>query len=191
MSGKKLNVEFISQDDPSIPDGWTDRSCAIVCLKMCMNFYGSKNSFLMPKLPELIKEGLAMLGDQYRPTVGWKHDAIVWLAHNHGVPAYKEEFRSDAINLNTKEFAPSIFSDELLNIGIKRIKESINKEIPVIVSLLPGFGSVSNFHLLVVIGYDAKGFVVHDPSNSSPKENFSISTSDFIKYWRKYAIFVG
>lgn len=187
----KLSVEFISQNDPSIPDGWADRSCAIVCLKMCMNFYGAKNSFLMPKIQELIKEGLAMLGDQYSPKVGWKHDSIVWLAHNHGVPAYKEEFRSDEIDLNTKEHKPSIFSDELLEIGMKRIRESIDNEIPVIVSLLPGFGSVSNFHLMVIIGYDDNGFVVHDPSDSKPKENFSISKDEFLKYWRKYAIFVG
>jgi len=156
-----------------------------------MDFHGSKHSFLMPKISDLIKEGLAMLGDQYKPGKGWKHDALVWLAHNHGVPAYKEEFRSDLINTETKEFEPSIFSEELRDEGVRRIKESLDKEIPVVVSFLPGFGSVSNFHLAVVIGYDEKGFIVHDPSDSSPKESHSISKEDFLKFWRKYAIFVG
>jgi uncharacterized protein YvpB len=188
---KTLNVEFISQNDSSVPEGWSDRSCAIVCLKMCLDFYGTKKLLVMPRIPALIKEGSAMLGDQYNPKVGWKHDSLVWLAHNHGVPAYKEEFRSDEINLETREFSPSVFSEDLIKIGMNRIKESIEKEIPVIVSLLPGFGSVSNFHLLVIIGYDDKGFVVHDPSDSKPKESFHIPIKDFLKYWRKYAIFVG
>lgn len=158
---------------------------------MCLDFYGRNNSVDMPSVSDLLTEALAMSGNLYNTQNGWKHDALVWLAHNHGVPAFKEEFRSDIINIETKESAPSIWSDMLRDEGLKRIKRSLDSDVPVIVSFLPGFGSTSDSHMVVVVGHSDAGFVVHDPSNSNPKEEVNISNEEFLKYWRKYAIFVG
>ncbi len=188
----KLNVPFYSQNDSSIPEDWKSRSCAIVCLKMCIDAYGEKHEALISSIPELINEGLAIRGEPYTNRVGWNHDAMVWLAHNHGVPAYKEEFRSDSAPVQSGSATPSKFSENLRNEGLKRIKDSIERGVPVVVSFLPGFGSKENVHHLVVIGFEeATGFIVHDPSDSSPKEAFVVSEDIFIKFWRKFAIFVG
>ncbi len=188
---KKLLVKFVPQSDSSVPEDWRERSCAIVCLKMCLDFYGKNNSVDMPSASDLLTEALAMSGGLYNPQNGWKHDALVWLAHNHGVPAYKEEFRSDTINIETGETTPSIWSDALRDEGLKRIKKSLDNNVPVIVSFLPGFGSVSDSHMVVVVGHSDNGFLIHDPSNISPKEGVEISGEEFLKYWRKYAIFIG
>lgn len=188
----KLDIPFISQNDASVPKEWRDRSCAIVCLKMSLDFYGSKHHIEIPTIGGLIDEGLAMRGEQYNTQIGWTHDAIAWLAHNHGVPAYKEEFRSDAIPVKSGMATPSDFSDELRNEGIFRIKAALSRGVPSMVSFLPGFGSKDNSHLVLVIGYEEnRGFIIHDPSNSDPKESFLIPEERFISFWRKFAIFVG
>jgi hypothetical protein len=182
----KLNIPFLSQNDSSISLDWKGRSCAVVCLKMCLDFYKQG----IPAVEDLIKEG-EIIG-AYASGIGWKHDGLIRLAHNHGVPAYPEEFRSVKVSLESKTFSDSEFGDHLVNIGLQRIKDSINKNIPVIVAFLPGFGSVKNFHDLVVVGFEEnQGFIVHDPSDSDPKESALIDEETFKKFWRKFAIFVG
>ena len=188
----KLNISFISQNDPSIPEEWRERSCGIVCLKMCLDAHGIKNKIKIPLISELISEGLMMKGDLHNDAVGWNHSALVWLAHNHGVPAYHEEFRSDSSPVKSGSAIPSEFADFLRDEGIKRIKDSLARGAPAIISFKPGFGSKDNTHLLVVIGHEeGKGFIVHDPSNSDPKEAVFVDEPTFISFWRKFAIFVG
>jgi|ERR1035437_251143 hypothetical protein len=190
----KLNIPFLSQNDLTIPSEWVERSCAIVSLKMCMDVYAAKNGLTIPSLPDLLKEALFMKGGSRSPTVGWKHDSLIWLAHNHGVPAYREEFRSDHIDLETGNNTPSEFSKRIFNEGIKRIRYGITQGVPVMVSFLPGFGSKANSHLIVVTGFedgDKKGFYINDPSPISPKENVFVPEEEVIKYWRKFALFVG
>jgi len=182
----KLNIQFISQQDPSIPEEWRGKSCGITCLKMCLDFYKKE----IPAINELIKEGEII--DARIEGIGWKHDGLVRIAHNHGVPAYQEEFRSVKVDLFEKTFSSSEFENELTTIGLQRIKDSIVRNVPVIVSFKKGFGSIENNHDLVVIGFDENGgFIVHDPSNSDPKEAVLVDESTFKSFWRKFAIFVG
>ncbi len=182
----KLNIPFISQSDVSIPNEWKDKSCAIACLKMCLDFYKKE----IPSLSDLIKEGEITGG--YISGIGWKHEGLVRIAHNYGVPAYPQEFRSVKVNLSDKSFSSSEFENDLVKIGLQRIKDSINNNVPVIVAFLPGFGSVANYHDLVVIGFEEEnGFIVHDPSDSDPKEAVFVPEDVFLKFWRKFAIFVG
>src|ERR1035437_3117425 len=190
----KLNIPFLSQNDSTIPSEWIERSCAIVSLKMCMDVYAVKHGLVMPSLSVLLKEALAMKGGSRSPTVGWKHDSLIWLAHNHGVPAYSEEFRSDHIDLKTGNNTQSEFSEKIFNEGLERIRDGITRGVPVMVSFLAGFGSKANSHLIVVTGFedgDKKGFYVNDPSLDSPKENVFVPDEEVIKYWRKFALFVG
>ena len=190
----KLDIPFLSQNDPTIPQEWRDRSCAIVSLKMCMDAYGIAHGISVPSVDYLIKEGLAMKGDLYNSIIGWKHDPLIWLAHNHGVPAYREEFRSDTVDVETGKHEPSESSEAMLNEGLKRIRDGITRGVPVMISFLPGFGSKSNSHLVVVTGFEEgsqKGFYINDPSPESPKENAFVSEDEMVLYWRKFAIFVG
>jgi hypothetical protein len=190
----KLNIPFHSQNDETIPKEWRDKSCAIASLKMCMDTYGAKHGINMPSLDGLLKEGLAMKGDSYSSNIGWKHDPLIWLAHNHGVPAYREEFRSDTIDLETGKCEPSESSNAILHEGLKRIRDGIARGVPVMISFLPGFGSRAGTHLVVITGFEdgnQKGFYINDPSPDSPKENTFVSEEEMVSYWRKFAIFVG
>jgi hypothetical protein len=184
----KLSVPYYSQfDEIKIPE-WKERGCAVACLKMCLDFARPNE---IPPIDDLIKEGEVING--YEPNVGWKHEALVRLAHNHGVLAYPEEFRSIKVDIDSKSFSESSFEKNLLDRGIERIKNSIDNNIPAIVSIQTNLG----FHQVVVVGYEDRlgdiiGFFVNDPDNrSTEKKDLFVSLADFLKQWRKFAIFVG
>ncbi|HEY9586055.1 MAG TPA: C39 family peptidase [Candidatus Paceibacterota bacterium] len=184
----KLNVPYHSQfDEITIPE-WKERGCAITCLKMCLDFVKPNE---IPNIDDLIKEGIAING--YLGNVGWRHETLVRLAHNHGVPAYQEEFRSVKVDVANKTFSENIFEKDLIDIGVQRIRETIDRKIPVIVSV----NERSGFHQLVVVGYEdslgtTTGFYVSDPDNRvGEKQGVFMPVSDFLAVWRKFAIFVG
>jgi|SRR6185312_15958045 len=184
----KLSVPYYSQFDKIHDAEWKQRGCAVVCLKMCLDFAKPGD---VPSIEDLIKEGEIIGG--YVPKIGWKHEAIVRLAHNHGVPAYQEEFKSVHVDLAKKTFSKSEFEKDLIDKGIERIKNSIDSGVPVIVSTATPLG----FHQVVVVGYEDNvgtltGFFVNDPDNrDGERKDFFISLADFLHQWRMFTIFVG
>ena len=184
----KLSVPYYSQFDAiKIPE-WKERGCAVTCLKMCLDF---AKPDAIPSIDDLIKEGEIING--YTPNIGWRHEGLVRLAHNHGIPAYPEEFRSVEVNLSDKTFSKSKFEKDLIDKGVLRIRDSIDRSVPAIVSISTNLG----FHQIVIIGYEdnvgeVSGFFVHDPDNrTGEKKEVFVTLTDFLKQWRNFAIFVG
>lgn len=187
----KLNIPYHSQFDEITMLEWKERGCAPTCLKMCMDFYAEKNKLQIPSIDNLIKEGEVIGAYVEKP--GWRHDGLIRLAHNYGVPAYSEEFRSMQVNVNSKTFSESMFQRNLIDIGVQRIREAIDREVPVIVSV----SKPNSSHQIVVIGYEdnlgsTTGFYINDPDNrNSERRGTFMPLNEFLNVWRKFAIFVG
>ncbi len=184
----KLEIPYHSQFDEITMPEWKNRGCAIACLKMCLDFTKPNE---IPSIDNLIKEGELIGG--YVDKIGWKHEAVVRLAHNYGVTAYPEEFRSIKVDINSKTFSENILEKDLIDRGIQRIRDSIDRKVAVIVSTSTKLGP----HQVVVVGYEdnlgaTTGFFVNDPDNrNSEKKGVFVPISEFLNNWRKFAIFVG
>jgi uncharacterized protein YvpB len=172
--GSSLNIKFVSQNSDEVPAEWHDKACGIACVKMILNFAGAEFS-----IKDLINEGLEINGyTEY----GWDHESLVRLLRNHGVNSYRQEFRS-----NDKDIESRLRDD-----GVSKIKSHIDNGQPVIVSVDKGFGNNNHLHLILVTGYDDENFIYNDPDsrNGEEKEGATVSEEEFLKYWRGLAIFV-
>jgi len=177
--------QFHAVNDPE----WKSRACSVTCLAMVLAYLAPKIGGSAPAVNALIKEGQTINAiDSAR---NWTHVGIVRLAHNHGVHAYSQEFRS----LDNGE--PSRHEPRMVKEGIEKIVQTIEAGFPVIASVKRGFTAEGTAHTVVVVGTsrDSKGvlggFVVHDPdSEMSPDgEGKTVDIDTFLKGWRKLAIF--
>ena len=107
--------------------------------------------------------------------VGWKHSTLCSLARRYGVSAYSQSFEkyTDA-------------GKDLHNIGIEKIKKSINGSVPVIVSV--NHVDRDGSHMIVVSGYTDTGFAIID-SEKDTEEVFEMPYDEFSKRWMEVAIF--
>jgi hypothetical protein len=185
-----LEVPYYSQYIQVKNEKWKPRSCSIVCLKMAIDFLIPQNSVSADDLfyeSEQIEQSL--LGKELISKKvlenGKSHDVIVFLAHNHGIPAHKEEFKTLDIN----------FKDIMTEYGINKLASSINQNMPVIVSILPGLSRGHSFHTILLIGVKKEGngiagFYYHDPdSQENILFNQYVDIKKFKDYWRSLAIF--
>lgn len=194
-----LKIPFCSQYDDAIETDWQSRVCTLACLKMAFDFLFPKDNVSVNNLVieansiinDLIRRGLLV---KDHTSHGWPHDVIVFVSHNHGIPAYKEEFKSVKVDLETNMFAPGIFEKEMTDIGVERIIQAIVHKRPVIVSITKPNDS---YHTVLVVGFegDEKNptqIIYHDPDTKDGGSSFQkIPVSDFLKKWRKLAIFLG
>lgn len=188
LSDVPYHSQFISIKN----DEWKPRACTIVCLKMAMGLLMPEDESSADDLfyeSERIKQSL-LTKELITPKLagnGSVHDCVVFLAHNHGLPAHKEEFKS----LNPE------FENKMLQSGIDKIANSITESRPVIVSILPGLSAGQSFHTILIIGVkregdNINGFYYHDPdANEETLDNQFIDINKFKEYWRRLAIFFG
>jgi len=210
MDGKSdriLKVPYYSQFQEIKNEEWKSRACSIVCLKMAFDFLlqqsetisnpsNSKSDFgTQIDADELFKESEEIqqsllskkLISEEQAKNGRTHDTLVFLTHNHGLPAYKEEFKS--LNLE--------FSEKMFEFGISKISKSIENEKPVLVSVLPGLSEGKSFHTILIVGTQKEnekitGFYYHDPDAKNERlENQFLNLENFKKFWRRLTIFVG
>lgn len=160
-----MSVPFLSQYDESIPEGWRSRACSVTNLYMVLKSRGVDTT-----VEALIEEGESI--GAFGPR-GWTHEGIVRLAHNHGVSAYAQEFRSKDAQI----------AETLQKKGIQKIRTTLEGGLPVIVSIQKESGS---YHTLTLVERSEEGFLVHDPEE---KEATYIPEADFLKKWRSLAIF--
>jgi hypothetical protein len=85
---KKLDVPHYSQYRDVKDKDWKPRSCAIVCIKMIIEYLG----FEIIGVDDLIKEGVEIGG--LNENKDWTHEKLVQLFRNHRVGAYRQEFKS-------------------------------------------------------------------------------------------------
>lgn len=183
----KLEVPYVSQHNDVSDEKWKRHSCPIVCVYMVLKFMKEEDDKI--EIPEAVDD-LIYEGFELRGTgdYGWTHDSLVWLLHNHGVSAYREEFKS------IDDSTASRFRD----IGIEKIKKSIESGFPVVVSGIKGWNEEKKFHTFLFTGLaegkskNIEGFYYHDPDSYSEKDGAHqyIPLDLFKEKWRKMAIFV-
>ena len=176
----QLQVPFLSQHDASIDPKWQKETCTIVNLAMVLAHYGKDI-----KTSELITEGEAING-YLGETIGWDHEAIVRLARNHGIQAYKQEFRSNG----------EIHQERIALEGIQKLARHIENSNPVIVSVRNNFDAERGFHTILLIGVTrdenktVASFIYHDPDdNEREGENQRVEIDTFFEHWRRLCIF--
>lgn len=162
------DTPYTFQKADAVPEEWRDESCAIACVKMIIDHIRPLEAVSMKSL---LEEGVALDGFSER---GWKHDVLVRLLNEHGVPAHREEFRDPDASLEIKK------REE----GLARIEECAVSKKPVMVSIKKDNGS---YHIVLVVGKTEDGFIVHD-SETGP--DVPITKEIFQKIWRGLAIFV-
>jgi len=181
-NGVQLSVPFYSQYRDVVDPVWQSRACGGVCLKMALDFLAQKCNATIPAIPELIEE--AVTHKAYSTGSGWVHRGMVFLAHNHGIPAYPEEFRS----------MEGAYAKGLVEYGYNKIIKTVRSERPVIVSIEKGFEDGGSFHQVLIVGEKDDGEVLmyHDPEAKDESGAFrEIGREKFCSHWRHFAIFVG
>ncbi len=168
----KLDVPYYSQFLDVVDKEWMPKSCAIVCLKMILDYYRKGEI----SLTDLIKKGYENGG--YGP-LGWYHDSIVSLAENFGLKARRVE------KVDVKD-------------GIKDISESLMNGNPVMISAIKRILGQTKFHVVVVTGFKERdgevvGFYYNDPESTKKEKGQNIFTdiNFFIDDWRRMAIFIS
>ncbi|MFA6939029.1 MAG: C39 family peptidase [Candidatus Paceibacterota bacterium] len=186
----KLDIPFYSQYSEEIENIWQTKVCAIVCVKMVLDYFGIKT-----ETRDLVKEGLLIskelekrdrVHDGYTEQYGWGHELLVILLRNNNIPSYRQEFK----NLD--------HSENLLGFGINKIISNIKAGLPVLVSLAKDINNPrTSGHMVVVSGIEEcgdviKGLYINDPEAKSDADgkNKFVNISDFKKSWKKLAIFV-
>lgn len=173
-----LPVPYLSQFR-DIADPQRRRSaCSVTCLSMVLAYLSPSDA---PSPDELYEEGERIGG---RNTSGnWMHEAIVRLSRNHGILAYSQEYRS------LRGGVPSAHEEGFIERGIAKLRQELEAGRPVIVSVVRRGGDTP--HTAVLIGADSQRFFLHDPDSeiTSDGENVALSTEDFRRIWRKFAIF--
>jgi hypothetical protein len=149
---------------------------------MVLDFLQQDFNTKIPALDELIEEGV---GIKAFGSHGWTHQGQVFLSHNHGVPAYQEEFRS----------LDGMKAKQLVTFGLNKIVSTLINGRPVIVSVEKGFIESGKFHQVVLVGYednDGGVFFYHEPEAPDDSGAYKKVTREvFLRYWRHLAIFIG
>ncbi len=176
----KLNVPYYSQYTDVADSDWQPRACAIACLKMALDFEADNFDTVIPSLDKLIKEGIDI--DAFNIKEGWSHMGMVFISHNHGVPAYREEFRS---MYNKRE-------QRLVTIGHAKILRRLEEGKTSIVSVEGNFKDGGESHQVLIVGHEDGDFIYHEPSAKDGTGSFRhISEEEFLRHWRHLAIFIG
>ena len=189
---KKLKINFYSQHSHEVDLDWRKKSCGIACVKMVIDYCGVSK----PQIMDLIEQGRYIGG--YNPEYGWNHDSLVNILRNHGVSAYRQEFKSQNINPSEKNSKKSKYEDRLCSLGEHKIIQFIDKGAPSMISVEKGFIVGDSSHLILVIGYKKEldhitGFFYLDPDNQleDDKKCEFMSLDRFHNFWRKLAIFTA
>jgi hypothetical protein len=145
---------------------------------------------------DLLDEALA-IKNSYTSEFGWSHDAIVMLLRNHGLSAYRQEFRSVEKDLINKTDKVSPTEKVLVDFALTKIQKSIISGQPVIASVWKKFSIQEKLHLVLITGFEEEngqitGFHVNDPieDNTNEQGQFFVPIERFLNAWRKFAIFV-
>ncbi len=197
----KLDVPYYSQFKDVTREDFKPRSCAMACLKMALDFIvpGRAPSIdvlmdeAMTHTASMIKAGLIT---EVVTSQGLHRDVTVVMARNYGVTAYREEFKSMALD-SINQIVPSQYEGEMYQNGMKKIVAMLETGSLPMVSLLPGLSQGKSFHTVLFMGFEEengtlKGFYYHDPdAENEPREAVFMSLDEFSTYWRKMVICIG
>ena len=180
-----LEIPFYGQLNNEIPEEKQRQVCGICCVKMILDYLDKKDN----DANDLIKEGELIKAFDEDLKI-WKHEGLVRVLRNHGVLAYPQEFRSVFVNLETNEFEENENEPALIQKGVEKIINEIERGRPVVASVAKGFSDNTDSHLILIKGYEKNGDIkmyVHDPLVGDDRE---ITLEYFLQYWRRFTIFV-
>lgn len=182
-------VPYHSQHDTSIPDEWRKRSCGVTALWMALT-HNTKTG--VPTVAALIEEGVA--SGAYLPNVGWRHDGLVALAKAHGKYAWRREFRVRARSRLPKVLIGA-FNWFLLRWGMYTLVRAIRAGVVPIVSVT--VPDKEDTHLMPLVGFSKEHgthvLYYHEPAalpETQDGAGRSIELSEFMRRWRRLALFV-
>jgi hypothetical protein len=177
----QIDVPFFSQLDEQVPQELRRSVCAIACAKMVLDSRMYSVSFA-----DLLKEANIVGG---RESAGWTHETIVRVLRNHGIPAYRQEFKAHVLDLETGEPTPAQHSGEFAQQGILKIRRNIDDGNPVLVSVSAGFSDNSEDHVVLVIGYNEDSLIILDPLQSPDSNPVHVPIRRFMDFWKRLTIF--
>lgn len=186
----KVKVPLYLQYDSNIEMIWQPRCGGVVCVKMVIDCFSGKNDL---DINYLITEGLTAGGNDIE---GWPSNVLTDLLRSNGIPSYVQEFKTNPNLPKEEEIEEKIrFNDLLFRLGIEKIHREIRWEIPVIVSVSPGFRENQREQLIVISGcfeddVGLEGFFFHDPSQKSYWPYMSVEMDYFQRFWNGKAIFI-
>ncbi len=182
-----MNIKYISQYRDVKDDSWKNRSCSVVALYMAISALQKEFNL---SVDELLAEAIKIQG--YDPVNSWKHQSMAILAHNYGVGAYIEEYKSLPFGIETK------YAKSLEIYGINKIYDFLkNKSGLVMASIPKNFNDNGGPHVILLLeAIEENGsryFIYNDPGkdNEAEGEKLKVSLEDFTNKWRKLAIFLN
>jgi len=147
------------------------KACAIVCVKMVLDFFKAGS----PDIDTLIANGDKERGYS---KWGWLHDYEVGIFKRYGLSSHREEKMGEA--------------------GIGKLKGALSSGNPVIVSVINYLLERTRFHQVVLVGFEEEkgivsGFYYHDPATTGDEQGAYLfcPIDKFIAGWRGMAIFIG
>ncbi len=178
----QLDVPFFSQLDDQIPPDLRRSVCAIACIKMILDFKGIENSFA-----SILSESL-FIGEKDK--MGWTHEVLVRIFRNHGLMSYRQEFVAHSIDLNAQSAVVAEHTSHFVEKGIQKIKENIDNQKPVMVSVKSGFSENKEDHIVLIIGYAERSLIILDPIVQAENQPKTVSLEEFVNFWKRLAIFI-
>ena len=180
---------FCSQYIDITNEEWKSKGCSISSLWMAFKIL--KPDFDL-SADQVLEEGISING--FKSGL-WNHQSIAILAHNHGLGAYTEEFKSSPFGIDTK------YSESINEYGVNKIFNFLkNKEnnLGVVIASVPkNFDHVDKPHSILLHNIlekqDQKYFIYNDSEKLSREEgeNLVVSLEEFKSKWRKLAIFIN
>ena len=172
----KLDVPYSSQFLDAQDSFWNIRSCGGACIKMVLDYYASINSDIKSNLSILEIMNTAKETGGYDTENGFIHDWAVKYFKQMGLGSYRQEGLS----------------------GFEEIKESLDNNNPVIVSVTKKVLEQNKFHLILIVGYEMEtnilnkgGEIVnkvmyHEPESTDVSRGSfrSCDMDTFLAFWR-------
>jgi uncharacterized protein YvpB len=159
----QLSVPYYSQFIDIQDPFWMLRACGAASFKMVAEYHGKS----VPGLLDLCKEAQERGG--YNMNNGWVHDYLVMKMRESGLVSERKEGVTD----------------------IGAIITSLDKGNPVIASVEKRILEQTRFHMIVIVGYDDKDIIYHEPESTDRERGQyrRCSRETFIEYWRGKVIF--
>jgi ABC-type bacteriocin/lantibiotic exporter with double-glycine peptidase domain len=167
----KLDVPYYSQFSDVEDEYWAPRVCGFCCFKMVAKYHGVDTG-------DIVEMGNRAKSEDGYGEHGIIHDYVLRLAKEFGLSAYRQE------KMDEKS-------------GVNKILSFLDAGNPVIVSVAGEREGNKLFHQIVVVDYEKeneniKGFYIHDSGKfyNEGGPNIFLSYNDFLKEWRRMAIFI-
>ncbi|MEK7621312.1 MAG: C39 family peptidase [Patescibacteria group bacterium] len=128
---------------------WTWRDCGVCCLKMALDFYGTKET-----IAKLVGDGVVLGGYDVEKDSGWYYKPLLELAKKYGLHGFISAY------LSKYELAKNVLDKRFVIASVNPSIIRLDKEMK---------STQKSGHLVLVIGFKLKnkkieGFYINNPS---------------------------